>query len=42
MNIEWREDKDLPILLMRHLTRRYRLVNAAAVSQNTWLVCVCW
>lgn len=40
MNIEWREDKDLPILLMRHLTRRYRLVNAAAVSQNTWR-CVC-
>lgn len=30
------KDKDLLILPMRHLTPRYRLVNAPAVSQNTW------
>ncbi len=29
------EDKDLFLLLMRHLTPSYRLVNAPAVSQDT-------
>lgn len=29
------DDKDLLLLLMRHLTLSYRLVNAPAVSQDT-------